>query len=315
VCGTVTGVWAKPHEDVVIAGVANQGLWASSGESSDGGMSWQPLGTGKGADAVTNAVSDIVFDPDHPEIFWESGIHTGVGVYQTNDSGKTFVALAVMMSDSISIDFGDQDRKTMLAGSHESGAVLFLSQDSGAHFTNIGNRLPNGNCTTPVVVDAQTLLLGCNGYSGNVAGVIRSTDVGQSWTQVSNLGGSGRPLRASDHSLYWRNVSPSGIARSTDDGLTWVTTSSVAIRTTPVELPDGRIAALSTEQRVVISSDRGKTWKIESPPMEMTGNGNGVGLAYSAQRRAFFGTRDACAERIPVPEYSVMRYDFDYETR
>src|SRR3954466_12821056 len=108
-------VTPKPDEDMLIAGIAAQGLWASL----DGGASWMHLGQGMGSETINNRPTAIVFDPDHPATFWESGIY-GIGVFKTTDKGMTFVKLGEAdPSDGVSVDLSDPDRKTLLAASHE----------------------------------------------------------------------------------------------------------------------------------------------------------------------------------------------------
>src|SRR5690349_17071763 len=85
-CGTMGWLSAKPDEDMLIGGIARQGLWAST----DGGTSWHQLG---GSTKVDNIASSIVYDPTNPKRFWETGIYEGHGVFRTDDDGATFVAL------------------------------------------------------------------------------------------------------------------------------------------------------------------------------------------------------------------------------
>src|SRR5262249_37303729 len=88
-CGNTPFVSSKPREDLIIAGVAQQGLWASS----DGGSSWHHLGTGAGSATITNRPSAIIYDPADPNKFWESGIYNGTGVFRTDNDGSVFKAM------------------------------------------------------------------------------------------------------------------------------------------------------------------------------------------------------------------------------
>ena len=92
-CFNMGRVAAKPGSPRIIAGVALHGLFASD----DSGKSWQPLGTGARSAKITNRVSSITFDPEHPDTFWETGTHTGSGFYRTTDGGSTFKQLGTMM--------------------------------------------------------------------------------------------------------------------------------------------------------------------------------------------------------------------------
>ena len=85
-CGNLGFVSAKADENLVIAGVALRGLWASV----DGGENWEPFGVGDGSDEIVNRPTAMIYDPEVPERFWEVGIYNSGGIYVTNDNGETF---------------------------------------------------------------------------------------------------------------------------------------------------------------------------------------------------------------------------------
>src|SRR4029079_8015651 len=137
-CGNLTMLSAVPGSDTIIAGVALKGLWANSS-----GNTWSHLGSGAGSDTITNRPSWITYDPLHPGVFWESGIYNGRGVFKTTDGGSTFRQLgSIAHNDYVSVDFGDPDRKTLLAGGHEQAQTVYRSTDGGQTWTNIGVTLP-----------------------------------------------------------------------------------------------------------------------------------------------------------------------------
>src|SRR5262249_3681695 len=69
------------------------------------------------------------------------------------------------------------------------------------------------------------------------------------------------PLRASDNTIYWATPNGKGMTRSTDDGQTWtdVIGPGVILSSQPVELPGGRLATLGP-QAVMVSADKGAHW-------------------------------------------------------
>jgi photosystem II stability/assembly factor-like uncharacterized protein len=309
-CGNLGGVFVRPGEDRLIAGVALNGLWSSR----DGGASWEALGTGVGSDAITNTPVTITFDPDHPGTFYEAGTYNGGGGYKTIDDGVTFKVLGDLFhSDLVSVDFTDPERKTLLAGGHEQSQVLRRSTDGGATWVDIGSTLPAGvNCTNVLVLDARTYLLGCE---RGQPGILRSADAGATWTTVSAFGGARQPLRASDGTLYWASGEDASLVRSFDDGVTWeklvISAGRGTYPTRPIELPDGRIATLGHDH-VVVSGDQGDTWSLASVKTPYT---DGFGVVYLAPRKSFFIWHWTCGQNAPVPDDAIMQFPFDYEAQ
>jgi hypothetical protein len=310
-CGNLSGVFEKPNSDVLIAGVAIDGLWTNTEGSSD----WVQLGTGKGSEVITNTPEQLVFDPDHSDHFWEAGIHGyNDGAYATTDGGKTFSSINVGYgTDTIAVDFTDAQRKVLFATGHEAPRAVSKTIDGGATWTSIAGNLPNDpalQCTIFLQIDATTYLLGCGPSGGNNA-IFRTSDGGKHWTKVSDGGGTQHPLVASDGSIYWMTAADAQLLRSTDLGLTWVEVfpPNQLAPQPPIELPDGRIVAMSRTS-LVISADHGLHWDYASPRLPHENEG---GVLYSATRKAFYITRWDCTNNVPVD--AIMRFDFDYETQ
>ena len=78
---------------------------------------------------------------------------------------------------------------------------------------------------------------------------------------MSALEANGAPLKASDGAIYWLLMFDRGVIRSTDRGESWtqVCGSGVLKGSTLIELPDGKLAAAGNKS-VKVSSDRGATW-------------------------------------------------------
>jgi hypothetical protein len=305
-CGNMSHVAAKPDEDMLIAGIGGLGLWAST----DGGQTWQPLGTGAGSDEIDNRATTMLFDPAHTQVFWESGIY-GAGVFKTVDDGVTFKELGMIQhNETLSIDFADPDRKTMIVGGHEQTQVLWLSTDAGDTWQSLGDKVPESAdiSSNPLLLDPQTFLLGCPPYAQKTPGIYRSTDAGNTWALVSTTGGEFAPLAASDGTIYWADPGNGGMVRSTDQGLTWTELigPNALLSVAPIELPDGRIATASM-QNIVVSSDQGAHWQIVSPALPYAP----AGLTYSIQQKAFVIYHWTCDN--PVPSDAIMRFDFDYQ--
>lgn len=303
-CGNLTMLSARPCTDEIIAGVALAGLFMTD----DGGASWNPLGTGAGSAVITNRPSSIVYDPEHPAVFWESGIYNGGGVYRTDDGGLTFVQLGDFgHNDLVSVDFSDPERKTLLAGSHEQTQRLMHSADGGLTWTDLGPNLPADSnfSSAPLVIDADTFLVGACGYADATCGVFRSTDAGLTWANTApDLPVVARPLWAADGTIYWSTIYDSGIARSDDLGQHWTKVAEGIVSGHPVALADGRIMDV-TADHVVVSDDRGDSWTPVGEPLPF----KPAGVTYSAATKTVFVWQWDCGN-IVLP-FAIASAGFD----
>jgi photosystem II stability/assembly factor-like uncharacterized protein len=253
--------------------------------------------------------------------FWESGIYNAGGVYKTTDDGVTLAQLGnVTHLDSVSVDFTDPQRQTLLAGAHEQSNHLLRSTDGGQTWTDLGSKLPmttSGFLSQVLVIDAMTHLVGSHTYnnSGTGLGIYRTADGGQTWNQVFMTAIQGHPLVMKDGTIYW-SVSNGAIIKSVDKGQTWAMTVASGIPATggPVELPDGRLAAIGPNA-VMVSADCGTTWHAATTALPYSPNG----LAYSPYEKAFFVFHFDCTQQAfpndPVPSDAIMKFAFDYRTQ
>lgn len=309
-CGPLYTLSSKPDEDLVIAGVNNTGLWATS----DGGKTWPALGQGAGSDPIVQGTNAIVYDPDHPRVYWVVGIY-GDGLFRTDDNGDTFKHLGdTHHDDYVSIDFSDSRRRTLLLSGHEM-QLLRKSTDGGDTWSDISSAIPSDvkTCGYPLILRGNTYLLGCGGRGGNgTAAILRSEDAGRSWTQLFDNGGAAEPLIASDGAIYWAEEDDAGLAVSRDDGESFSQVVAGTVKTVrPVELPDGRIASLGSDA-IVLSADGGETWKRASAALPYKPSG----FTYSPYQKAFFIWYLKCtATPMPQPTDAIQRFDFDYETQ
>ncbi len=302
---------------MLIAGVARQGLWANF----DGGADWTRLAADEdaGPNAIINRPSEIVYDPSHPDTFWESGIYNGPGVYRTDDNGLTILEVGTMTNhnDSVSVDFTDTARQTLLAGGHEQAGRLLLSTNGGTAWTDIGPQLPAnaGYSSEALVVSPKVYLVGT--YQGSASGVFRTTDGGSTWTQVYSAAVRGHPLVASDTSIYWLLATNAGLIRSTDVGLSWTQVTGTGILAdyfggaSIIELPDARLLTLGT-QSLLISANKGASWQSFGTIFPQF---TALGVVYSTFRKMLYVWHDDCTFGAddPVLPNAIVALPFDYE--
>lgn len=315
-CGNVSALGVKPDEDLLLVGIARQGIWGSR----DGGQSWERMGQGDGSAVITNRTTRFIFDPSDTNTFWESGIYNDGGVYVTRDNGDTFRQLGdVTHTDLVSVDLSDPERKVLLAGGHETAGVLWKSSNGGETWDSTFQGIPDDMvCTIPQILDSSTYLVGCMSPRG---AIYRSEDGGASWTEAQDYAGGGgsAPLWAKNGDLYWSSpvFNALGVGLSEDGGRTWKEAAETGFATpgTPIELPDGRIVVLGKDDAVQATDDKGKTWKpVTSKLPRYEGGESWLGVEYSVHQKAFFVWRFTCGPgNIPVHEESIMRYDFDFE--
>ncbi|MBO0879796.1 MAG: hypothetical protein J2P17_05380 [Mycobacterium sp.] len=300
-CGNLGLLSPVPKSNTIIAGIAQQGLWASS----DGGASWQPLGTGQGSARITNRPYWISYDPLNPTRFYESGSYGGGGAFATTNAGATFAQLAtVTHNDLASIDYTDPDRKTLLVGGHEQLRTLWKSTDAGQSWTNIGVNLPPGTgySSAPLIIDARTYLVNATGVGEQ--GIFRSTDGGLTWTRVSSLGPDGPPLVTSDGSIYW--AVGEALAKSSDHGVTWSSIDGGFVNSLhPIEVPGGRLVSARSDT-LVVSSDGGATWTQFGPQLPYPP----AGVVYSENQKALFIWHWDCGTRVLPDAIQKLSYEF-----
>jgi photosystem II stability/assembly factor-like uncharacterized protein len=300
-CGNVN-VASRPGQDMVIASVAQHGLFAQT----SGSDQWTPLGT-KGGDKVGNRMSSIVVDPDNPATFWETGAY-GPGMYRTDDNGASFHQLGnIEHIDAASIDFTDPQRKTILAGVHEM-PVLKRSVDGGKTWDQVpGLPADIGFAASPYVIDAHTFLLGTKNGTGS--GIFRSADGGTTWTKVLETPVTG-PAVANGSKIQWLETNGGGVVTTADGGKTFThETGGGAIDSNAanlVPLPDGGLATWSPDH-VLLSTDDGGRWERVGRPTPYTP----TGLAFNSKSNTFYIARFDCSntDQNPVKSDSFMRLD------
>jgi hypothetical protein len=280
-CGDLQSIWAVPGMNKVITGVGGNGLYATT----DGGTNWGKIS----GNVISVRLMEMRFDPDNPDTWYAGGIYHIPGICKTTNAGATWTALGTVGgNDGFAVDFSDPQRKTLLAGGHESSNTLFKSVDGGQTWNNIGG--PGGGYSQfPYIINTQTFLMGIQN-----TGYFRSVNGGGAWTLISSTPPSTRLTRTSAGDLYY--IGSNKVVRGSADGSTWTVLPAIAgvnlAGASPIEIPGGKIAVL-TSDGISISADKGATWKsgCKSLPTQVKGFwafGAILGLAYNSVAGAFY---------------------------
>jgi hypothetical protein len=100
------------------------------------------------------------------------------------------------------------------------------------------------------------------------------------------------------------------MVRSVDQGVTWtsVTANGTLRPLAPVELPDGRLAAVGV-MGIVVSDNQGASWKRVTGRLPYE---DASGFIYSTHRHAFYIKHFQCLQETDtvLPD-AIMRFDFD----
>ncbi|MEI8243050.1 MAG: sialidase family protein [bacterium] len=280
--GSCASIATAPGSDTVYVNIGKIGLYRSD----DGGETWNDAAARDNVAFPDGIVNLFLFDPRDPKTFWISCMY-GAGLFKSVDGGRHLERISTFEHlDGVSVDFSDPARQTLLIGRHEQARSLVRSRDGGKSWRGIGKNLPEGTSfsSAPLVVDRDIFLTNTSGWDKGIHGLWRSTDGGEEWQKVADVSPSDFPLLTSGGTAFY--MAGGKLLRSTDKGATWQTLQTPVTRI-PIELPDGRLAALGSRQ-IHLSADTGTTWRAFGPPCPVTPGFCGSCLAFGAKHRWFF---------------------------
>jgi len=154
------------------------------------------------------------------------------------------------------VDWSATVPRTIFALRHADGGRLYVSTDAGQSWTpsSVTVEADVNYHTMLGVMDASTLV-----YSNGGNGIMRSTDLGATWTQVSQLITTSRQPVLFKGTFYIGTEK--GLAVSTDKGATW------NLRGGPASITHGPFFGADASVMVVVSTsgvhksvDAGATW-------------------------------------------------------
>lgn len=243
--GNTAGVAVDRTTGAVYLDVCNVGLW----QSTDHGRSFQRAAAGQisgrcefgcalNGDPAGGRMACLLLDG-----------HCGL----TLDGGRTWQAFAPMGRnwDYGAVDWSDPQARAIFADRHESGGEMYVSGDAGASWRFIGK---HPEFTALGIFDARTLVAGTD------AGILRSTDGGTTWTNLSAFHPVGRVAVYFNGRTYW--LAREGLITSQDKGATWQAVGApVDAGWGPLFGKDARHIVVADFQGVLQSADGGKTWQ------------------------------------------------------
>ncbi len=245
--GTATGVINNPN--LYYMGTAGGGVW----KTTDAGSTWECIsddyfGGSIGAVAVSESDPNIIYVGEGEQTL-RGNVSSGNGVWKSMDAGETWKFIGLKGSEHISrirIHPTDPDLVYVAAignlwkpnesrgvyRSKDGGAtwekVLYVSDKAGA-----GDLILDPNNAR--ILYAATWQMKRNGYRMDSGGpdskLFKSSDGGDSWTDISNLPGlpegpwgiTGIAISPVDSNRIWTIIEAEkgGIYRSEDGGKTW----------------------------------------------------------------------------------------------
>jgi photosystem II stability/assembly factor-like uncharacterized protein len=272
-CGNLCLLSVVPAQDKIIAGIAKQGLWQTTDGGTTWTQMGKGAGSDVIVNRTSRIVYDptnanIFWESG---IYNSSGVYrttNGGATFQHLGSAKHIDYVSVDFFDpqrrALVAGGHEQSRtvwKSMNGGQTWTNVGAALPE--GTKFSS-----------NPLLIDALTYLVNASGWGKGTGGVYRTRTAGGTWKQVSSLEANGEPLVAADKSIYWPLMYDRGVIRSTDQGQTWtqVCGSGVIKASRIIELPDGKLAAVGNKN-IKVSSDHGTTWTpvLESTPIQPSG--------------------------------------------
>ena len=188
--------------NLFVAGAFNSDICVY--RSTDGGNSWTPLDN---LNTNQGSVMCISFD-SYDNVY----VGTGTGIYMSMDNGDTWSAYGMNDSGIAAIAFNDSGY--VFAG---TSYAVYRSIDNGATW----DQLPTGGGTRTVTVAPNGFIFaGC----WENAGILRSTDNGDSWEYVYPQTVSIKEASTvffDDNGDIYFPTNGKGVLKSTDNGNTW----------------------------------------------------------------------------------------------
>ena len=249
----VAGSTSRPHE--YYFGATGGGLW----KTIDGGTTWAPVTDGQirsssvGAVAVAESNPDVVY-LGMGETALRGNIMQGDGVYRSENAGKRWSHIGLERTQAISrvrVDPTNANRVYVAALGHpyapNDDRGVFRTTDGGQSWTRILFRNDRTGAVDLIIDPNDSRVLYATLWEvyrrpwmlwsgGEGSGLFKSTDGGDSWTELTQNPGLPRGIlgkmtvavSGADSRRLWANVEArdGGLYRSDDAGSTWISVNS-----------------------------------------------------------------------------------------
>lgn len=237
-------------------GATGGGLW----KTTDGGTTWEPVTDGQIGSASVGALAVCEADPDvvyigTGEVQLRGNIQRGDGVYRSRDGGETWEHIGLEEARNISrVRVHPRDCNTVFAaafghyGEENEERGIYKSTDGGETWRKVLYRdARSGGADLSIHPVDPNLMYAtlweawrkpwAMSSGGPGSGLFRSTDGGESWTEITNnpgfipqgmlVGKSGISVSPVDRNRVFAIVEADsgGVFRSDDGGETWTRTN------------------------------------------------------------------------------------------
>ncbi|GBD87900.1 xyloglucanase Xgh74A precursor [bacterium BMS3Abin03] len=261
--GRITDIEMNPENmQIIYAGAATGGVF----KSTDGGANWFPVFD----EAQNLSIGDIGIDPTDPDVIYVgtgeancgggSLAYEGIGVFKSTNGGVSWTNIGLAESRNIGrivVDPVNSQRVyvaamgKLFAGNPERG--LYRTTNSGASWENVLFISDTTGCIDVAVnPDSPDTIFAAmwerirkpwgRSYGGITSGLYRSTDGGDSWTEMTNglpanngnIGRIGLTISKSNpqivYAIYADDIGYfDGVFKTTDGGNSWFETNDGAL--------------------------------------------------------------------------------------
>ncbi|MGQ0720928.1 MAG: hypothetical protein ACT4PE_05050 [Candidatus Eiseniibacteriota bacterium] len=239
-----------------------QQQFSSHFKSVNGGSTWQAINQG-----LPGGVTFIAPQDEDPFVGNHLYTEASGGIYRTTNGGALWENVAPQSARSIA--FSRVDGNTVWTTSSTSWGT-WVTTDDGASWT-LASSFPSAGFETQIrthPTDAETAFVTFGGYATGLPKVLRTTDLGASWTDVSgDLPDVPVSTFIADPASpdAWFVGTDAGVWTSTDGGASWTPFGSDLPNIIVVDLEIQSDGALPPGRKLVAATYGRGVWEVDLP--------------------------------------------------